>query len=231
MSTMRKVIGGGRGDKGKQVNNDRTEIKQEKFEGRAEGLAGYVFNTTTARNANNYTQTLKEIARHVGSSSKFGADLRRTIEDSTMFTVIRPTRPATLGTGATADKKDAYNVGMDIYRKDIKNFVKRRSTLEYNMGRAFEIIWGQCTQAMRAKVEAMPTYKTISNSSDLLGLLRLIKHARFDFHSLKNPFQSLIKVEKAFKNFRQDREMNLDKYHEKFRHLAEAYESCGGCIK
>ena len=69
---------------------------------------------------------------------------------------------------------------------------------------------------MRAKVEAMTTYKTVRNASNLLGLLRLIKHASFDFHSQENPLQALIEVEKAFKNFRQDQDMTLDEYHEKF---------------
>ena len=78
---------------------------------------------------------------------------------------------------------------------------------------------------MRAKVEAQGTYTMVCNTRDLLGLLRLIKLASFYFHSQKNAFHALIEVEKAFKNFRQDREMSLDEYHEKFRHLSDTYAS------
>ena len=65
-------------------------VKQEKFEGRTEELAGYIFDVTTARNANNFSRTLKEVARHVGSTSKYGADLRRKIEKEKLFGIAGP---------------------------------------------------------------------------------------------------------------------------------------------
>ena len=83
---------------------------------------------------------------------------------------------------------------------------------------------------MREKVEAMSTYATVWSNSDLLGLLTLIKHASFDFHSQKNFFHVILEVEKAFKHFHQLRNMPLDEYHDKCRHLAKAYESCGGSV-
>ena len=102
--------------------------------------------------------------------------------------VSRPTRPTPLATGADPDAQEAYDVDMDIYREDVKNLVKQKNSLEDNMGRTFEIVWGQCTQAMRAKVEAQGSCTTVCNTSDLLGLLRLIKLASFDFHSQKMHF-------------------------------------------
>ena len=138
MLTTKKATGGGRqSEKGGGTNSKRAGVKQEKFEGRTDGLAGYVFDTTTAQNANNYTNTLKEIARYVGSTLKSGADLRQTIKDQTLFVVARPTCPPALATGATTDKQVDYDVDMDIYCEDIKNFVKLKSTIEDNMGRAF----------------------------------------------------------------------------------------------
>ena len=98
------------------------------------------------------------------------------------------------------------------------------------MGRAYENIWGQCSQQMRAKVESSNNYDVVHNNSDLLGLLRLIKISSFDFHSQKNSFHGLIDVEKAFKNFRQPKTMSCEDYHEKFKSLSEAYVSCGGSI-
>ena len=69
-------------------------VKQEKFEGRTEELAGYIFDVTTARNANNFSRTLKEVARHVGSTSKYGTDLRRTIEKEKLFGIARSVKPS-----------------------------------------------------------------------------------------------------------------------------------------
>ena len=178
-------------------------VKKEKFEGRTAELLGYIFDITPARNANNYSRSMKEVARHVGSANKFGADLKRTIENESMFVIARPSRPTALTGNVSTDDQETFDVEMDIYREDIKNFVKRRSTLLDNMGRAYEIIWGQCTQTMRAKVESSANYKNVRDQSDLLGLINLIKLASFDFHSQKNSAHALIEVEKAFLNFKQ----------------------------
>ena len=118
-------------------------MKKDKFEGRTEELSGYTFDITTARKSNNYSRTLKEIARHVESSSKHGADLKRTIETETIFNIERPVRPIALVGGETPDEEETYAIETDIYREDIKNYVRRRSVLEDNMGRGYEIIWGQ----------------------------------------------------------------------------------------
>lgn len=215
-----------------KVRSDTTGsvlVKKEKFEGRTEELSGYIFDITPARNANNYSRSLKEIARHVGSTNKFGADLKRTIKNERMFVVSRPSRPTALKETPEAEETEAYDIDMDIYREDIKNYVKRRSTLLDNMGRTYEVVWGQCTQPMRAKVESSPKYDSIRDQSDLLGLINQIKLASFDFHSQKNSAQALIEVEKAFLNFRQ-MDNSTELYHEQFKSLSEAYASCGGFI-
>ena len=69
------------------------------------------------------------------------------------------------------------------------------------MGQAYALVWGQCLQQMRAKVESLPQYPRVNTRSDLLGLLQLIKQCSIDFHTQKNPLHAIVEVEKAFKNF------------------------------
>ena len=118
----------------------------------------------------------------------------------------------------------------DVYREKLRMYVKRKATLDDNMGKVFSLAWGQCTAAMQAKVEAMTGYENVRNNSNLLGLLLLIKQATFDFHSKKNKCHALIDVQKAFVNFRQKRDMTIGEYHEKFKSLVSAYEGCGGSV-
>ena len=203
--------------------------KQETFQGRPEELAGYVFDVTTARNANNVSRTLKEVARHVGSTSKYGTDLRRTIEKEKLFGIARPIKPSAPASEASPTEQEAYEMDTDIYREDVKNFVRRRSILLDNMGRTYEIIWGQCSDVMRAKVESSIGFDTVHENSDVLGLIKMIKLASFDFHSQKNSAHALIEVEKAFLNFLQ-RDASTELYHEQFKSLYEAFVSCGGSL-
>ena len=48
----------GRGGKA----DDKGVIKKEKFEGRTSNLSGYIFDITTARQSNQYSRMVKEIA-------------------------------------------------------------------------------------------------------------------------------------------------------------------------
>ena len=68
-------------DKGQRDGGGRTEktIKKEKFTGRTEELSGFVFNVTSARNADSYGKTVKEFARHIGATLKHVADVKRTM--------------------------------------------------------------------------------------------------------------------------------------------------------
>ena len=121
------------------------------------------------------------------------------MESKALYGIPRPVKPAALPSSATADKIADHEVKTDIYKEDIKEYVQRQSTLQDNMGRAYEVVWGKCSKPMREKVESMNTYQTVKGNSDLLGLLSLIKFSCFDFHSRKNRIHALIEVENVFK--------------------------------
>ena len=112
--------GRGNGDRGGRRIKTETEIKTEKFDGSTDELSGYLFEVTGARNSNRYSRTVKEIARYAGSSSRYGADLKRTIETETVFTIPRPSKPTALNAGETdTDVIENHEVDTDIYREDI----------------------------------------------------------------------------------------------------------------
>ena len=46
-------------------------------------------------------------------------------------------------------------------------------------GKVFLIIKGQCTLAMKHRVENSPPYQTLENQDDVAGLLKLIKSLAF----------------------------------------------------
>ena len=63
MATPQRAGGaGGRNDR--SMNRGGNVVKKEKFDGRKEELSGYIFDITNARNSNNYSRMLKEIARY-----------------------------------------------------------------------------------------------------------------------------------------------------------------------
>ena len=61
------------------------------------------------------------------------------------------------------------------WEKRIDGIIKREDILEANMKTLFSLIWGQCTEVLRAKIEAVPGFEDVSHEADSLKLLVLLK--------------------------------------------------------
>jgi hypothetical protein len=74
-------------------------VKQPKFEGKNEDLKGHVYDCSDARQSDVYVKTTKEISKHIGSTFKYGSDVRLAIENLVLPILAEPADPA-----ATASK-------------------------------------------------------------------------------------------------------------------------------
>ncbi len=63
--------------------------------------------------------------------------------------------------------------------------MKAEITLDSDLKKAYSLVYGQCSDALRAKLESINNQSTIAASADVLGLLRNIKSATFSFQSQK----------------------------------------------
>ena len=62
-----------------------------------------------------------------------------------------------------------------IWEKEVDEFVKRKGYFEENLKTLYSLVWGQCTNVMQQKVEAMTTFATISSKGDGLALIKAIR--------------------------------------------------------
>jgi hypothetical protein len=56
----------------------------------------------------------------------------------------------------------------------IDAWIKTRVQLEQDMQKMYSVAIGQCTDALRAKLESHDEFETVSQASDAIGLLRII---------------------------------------------------------
>ena len=61
------------------------------------------------------------------------------------------------------------------WEKSIDGILKREDILEANMKTLYSLIFGQCTEVLRAKIEAVPGFEDASDDADVLTLLGLLK--------------------------------------------------------
>ena len=188
----------------------------EKLSSQEEELEGYTCKITSTRNTNGNAQITREIVRCTGTNYKHGSDIKQTVETENVSAIPMPTRPPDPGATAIPDQQALYEFEIDVYREEIKEYVQRKIILSDNMGTLYLLVWGQYSQQMRAKVEVMAGYNNFKSQTNLIGLLKLIKAATFDFHTKRNQYHMLIDVKLALINFCQKVTMTNEEYHEKF---------------
>jgi hypothetical protein len=106
-----------------------------------------------------------EIAEYVGRTYKYGSDVRLAVEHLEMPVLDELSDPPA----------DATKTKTRIWEKKVDEYVRRETNLHENLKTIYSLIWGQCTDIIRQKIEASDNYETMSTEGDgLLGLLKAI---------------------------------------------------------
>jgi hypothetical protein len=224
-SSVEKKPGGARryfqrGDSKKPVAETRVTVKQPKFEGKNEDLRGHICDCSDARQSDVFVKTTKEISEYVGSNFKYGSDVRLAIENLEMPVMVEPTDPTAAATMTQ----------LRIWEKRVDEHVKRQTYLVENMKTEYSLVWGQCTDVMRQRLEATNDFRRLSSDGDGLGLIMAIKDLVFNFQSQKYLPQALHESARRFYSCRQGKQMTTQAYLELFQNTVDVIQHSGGAI-
>eukprot|EP00957_Ditylum_brightwellii_P114160 8703132-Ditylum_brightwellii.AAC.1 len=78
------------------------------------------------------------------------------------------------------DKKAIANI--ILAKKEYDIYVKRKATYLNNKTKMYAIIYVQCSEAMRAKLEGEDDFKEAAMESDVIKLLNIIKKHHFNIN-------------------------------------------------
>ena len=105
-----------------------------------------------------------------------GNHVKRSMEQMKEVGVKPPTRPAP-ATGEVTNNP----LNMEVYQQEVKSYVNNREILQASMMRIYSVIYGQCSDGIRAKIKTMSNHETIANNRDTIGLLKNIKSVMANF--------------------------------------------------
>ena len=202
----------------KQNSGNKTKTVT-KFIGRTADLKDHVYDFGTAKQEESFTKTTKEIAEYVGRSFPMGGEMKAAIESLRVPTIQPPVDPP-----AGATKTETR-----IWEERIKLHVKKELTLEENVKKLYSLVWGQCSDALRAKLEGMNTHLTIKSQSDGIGLIQEIKTVCFQFQKQKHDAVAMHLSKRKFYSLAQG-SLDTVEYYEKFENVISVLESNGGEI-
>jgi hypothetical protein len=198
-----------------------TAIRQPKFEGKCEELKGDIYDCSDPRQSDTFVKTTKEIAEYVGRTFKYGSDARLAVENLSMPVMTEPNDPAD-----TASKTQVR-----IWGKKVDKYVKRETYLSENMKTMYSLVWGQCTDVMRQKVETISNFELISGNGDGLALLQAIKDLVYNFQCQKYLLHALHESKRHFYFCVQGKYAMTSVNLEQFQTIIDVIKHSGGSIR
>lgn len=117
-----------------------------------------------------------------------------------------------------------------IYNEKIKQYVRRESVLASNQATIHAVTWGQCSEAMKAKVKTLTDYQERSDSNDCVWLLESIRAVTLELDEKRNGIMSLLDARGHLLNCRQGQNQPVGVYREIIKGWADAIRFHGGTI-
>ena len=163
--------------------------------------------SSSRNNAEMFTRTTKAIGEHIATEYNGGGEFRNGLPTMTLPTLVAPALPA----------DSASAVQVKLWELDIKEHRKKTEDRERNM--AYALILGQCSKTVQDRLKVHDDWATVNQSSNALGLLRLIRQSLCQWATRRKDTHALIEVETALMRFLQSERMSNSDYLEKLRDL------------
>lgn len=139
-----------------------------------------------------YAKTVEALEAHAKKSMKYAEDVAPLFAKDMSFPKIElPNNPS-------ANNRTATKAEELIYVEELKEYVKRSRSLKGNLAAMHAVIWGQCSEAMKAKVKSMENFKMKAKENDCFRLLKEVKAVTLQFDQKPNIFISLLDARTSF---------------------------------
>ena len=176
-----------RGSQSAQRNRKVSRIKDgnaSKNKNRQRGdlfeLGSNVYTYGTKNQALKYIKTTKYIAEYVGR--EYGRAMQMLVKDLKESRPEKPNEPR-------AREPTTYQV--KDYEKQLNPYYDKTDKYDENKAKVIIIIKGQCSLAMKNKVESMSGYAKIEEDYDVIKLLMNLKELAFTMANAEDPFWTL----------------------------------------
>jgi hypothetical protein len=126
---------------------------------------------------------------------------------------------------------NATKTQIRIWEKKIDDYVKKETITKENLKTAYSLIWGQCFDPMRQRLESTDSFQLIASQGDAIELLKMIKNITYNYQSQKYTPQAIHDAKKRFYQCYQPSSMSVQTYYEQFMNLVDVIEHIGGGIE
>lgn len=213
-----------RNNRGIYKNN---KVGDDGFKGKHKDLSGYVYTYDASTRADQYEKVTERIAEHLKDKCQFPDDLEKCLlslkEPNTDEWMPKP------GKLTDEQKADPEMVEMrkQIRTEEVKEYMLRKRMFKSDKSKAYTIVLGQCSPALKAKLKGQDTWEDIGSKSDVVMLLKSIKVWMMNQQESSCPTVStLLTILNMFK-MTQLRYETLEDFRTRFESAVEVIEHIG----
>ncbi len=188
-------------------------------------MNGHVFQTfSETDDRKQWTKTLEAIGRYINLKMDNSADLAPVHRDLKLPVIDEPPAPDE-SRNLDKDHPDMYK-----WRKKFYRYLSRQEKLEDNLRSIYSLVWGQCSNEMQAKLQALDGYDNADKNCDCIWLLTQIKGVMFKFEGQKEIFHAHVEARSRLETLKQKDSETTNSFLEQFQATVEAFEHYGGSI-
>ena len=157
-----RTSGRGRGRSRRQGRSFNSSRNTNRFNNNTITTA-YKFYPHTAGKQQSITyDTVKEhIIKQIQKTYQHGQDIATTLTDLKIINLnqFKPVRIVSQNTNNEIKKQEQEENDI-IYQEEVKEFVKRKNTLQSNLGKAYALILTYCNKTMENRIVVHPDYES-----------------------------------------------------------------------
>ena len=168
-----------------------------------------------------FARTLEALEEYIAKNYKHAGD---------MMPLTRELKNPEIAEPANLPEGEKSRVKTILLEKQIAAYVTRCDILESNLQATYAVIWGQCSEAMRAKLQGLEKYNDARDKCDCAWLLTQIKAIRHKFEEKRYGYASLNDAYNNFYSHRQQNEEALADYLHQFKENVDVLEHYGGAV-
>ena len=231
---------GNRNNSNKRKNKGNSQLTKipAHLKGEIESLGNHVFVVGSSLQADAFTGTKKAIVEYAGRVlTHYPQDITSMMNSNTETRFLDPPYPAEEVVtkynreGKTFQVREVPASQLKIWEKKVDRIIQRKEHYESNKHRVFNIIMGQCTPSVRAKVESNADFTTYRDRSDVLELLNLIKNIAFKGESKRSPKVSSVMALRSLLNLKQQEDEHISDFYKRWNNQFDVVSGIYGSLE
>jgi len=143
------------------------------FKGNTKEMKGHVFQCfNECEDKKQFSKTVEALGEYIAKKLKYPGNMASLTKDFVRPKIPKPTKLEVFETNRLV---------IAIWKKKVSAYCTRTDYIDSNLKTNYAVIWGQCSEAMKAKLTSLDDFETKSHESDCVWTLKEIKGITYCF--------------------------------------------------